>query len=132
MEGLRERDGAGTGTPFRDEPPPPPLSRKGALRAGSSINAPLRDKPPPPPRLSRSGAFIELPALHAPFSRQHGGGGLSRKGVPVPAPATPPFETSQFKGIQWLFIIVCANTWFLSLLVGLGVLQIKLIYTYSR
>ena len=35
-----ERDGsgvgAGTGTPFRDKPPPPRLSRKGALRAGSS------------------------------------------------------------------------------------------------
>ena len=48
MEGLRERDGdgmgMGTGTPFRDKPPPPPrLSRKGGLRAGSSINAPLRD-----------------------------------------------------------------------------------------
>ena len=42
-----ERDGngvgVGTGTPFRDKPPPPRLSRKGALRAGSSINAPLRD-----------------------------------------------------------------------------------------
>ena len=40
-----ERDGngvgVGTGTPFRDKPPR--LSRKGALRAGSSINAPLRD-----------------------------------------------------------------------------------------
>ena len=37
-------EGVGTGTPFRDKPPPPPrLSRKGALRAGSSINAPLRD-----------------------------------------------------------------------------------------
>ena len=34
--------GAGTGTPFRDKPPR--LSRKGALRAGSSVNnAPLRD-----------------------------------------------------------------------------------------
>ena len=45
MEGLWERGGngmgAGTGTPFRDKPPR--LSRKGALRAGSSINAPLRD-----------------------------------------------------------------------------------------
>ena len=45
MEGLWERDGngvgVGTGTPFRDKPPR--LSRKGALRAGSSINAPLRD-----------------------------------------------------------------------------------------
>ena len=49
--------GAGTGTPFRDKPPPPRLSRKGALRAGSSINAPLRD------------------------NRGGGGGGLSRKGV---------------------------------------------------
>ena len=47
MEGLRGRDwsgvGAGTGTPFRDKPPPPQLSRMGALRAGSSISAPLRD-----------------------------------------------------------------------------------------
>ena len=34
-------EGVGTGTPFRDKPPR--LSRKGALRAGSSINAPLRD-----------------------------------------------------------------------------------------
>ena len=45
MEGLWERSGngkgVGTGTPFRDKPPR--LSRKGALRAGSSINAPLRD-----------------------------------------------------------------------------------------
>ena len=46
-------EGVGTGTPFRDKPPR--LSRKGALRAGSSINAPLRDN--------------------------RGGGGLSRKGV---------------------------------------------------
>ena len=60
MEGLWKRGengmGAGTGTPFRDKPPPPRLSRKGALRAGSSINAPLRDN-------------------------RGGGGGLSRKGV---------------------------------------------------
>ena len=45
MEGVRERGGngvgVGTGTPFRDKPPR--LSRKGALRAGSSINVPLRD-----------------------------------------------------------------------------------------
>ena len=45
MEGLWERGGngrgAGTGTPFRDKPPSPRLSRKGALRAGSSINPPL-------------------------------------------------------------------------------------------
>ena len=34
-------EGVGTGTPFRDKPPR--LSRKGALRAGSSINTPLRD-----------------------------------------------------------------------------------------
>ena len=34
--------GTGTGTPFQDKPPPPPrLSRKGVLRAGSSINAPF-------------------------------------------------------------------------------------------
>ena len=46
--------GVGTGTPFRDKPPR--LSRKGALRAGSSINAPIRDN-------------------------RGGGGGLSRKGV---------------------------------------------------
>ena len=43
--GGRERDGNGqgavTGAPFRDKPPS--LSRKGALRAGSSINAPIRD-----------------------------------------------------------------------------------------
>ena len=46
MGGLREQSGdgmgTGTGAPFRDKPPPR-LSRKGALRAGSSINAPLRD-----------------------------------------------------------------------------------------
>ena len=35
--------GTGMGAPFRDKPPPPRLSRKGALRAGSSINAPIRD-----------------------------------------------------------------------------------------
>ena len=43
MEALRERDGngkgMGAGTPFWDKPPR--LSRKGALRAESSINAPL-------------------------------------------------------------------------------------------
>ena len=39
------------------QPPPPGLSRKGGLRAGSSINALLRD------------------------NRGGGGGGLSRKGV---------------------------------------------------
>ena len=36
----RER---GRGHPFEISPPPPRLSRKGALRAGSSINAPIRD-----------------------------------------------------------------------------------------
>ena len=49
-------EGAGKGAPFRDKPPPPRLSRKGGLRAGSSINAPIRDN-------------------------RGGGGGLSRKGV---------------------------------------------------
>ena len=66
----------------------------------SLLNTPFRDKPP---RLSRSGAFIELPALNTPFRDNRGG--LSRKGVPVPTPTpfpsrshsvptTPPFETS--------------------------------------
>ena len=45
---------------------------------------PFETSPPPPPRLSRSGAFIELPALNAPFRDNRGG--LSRKGVPVPTP----------------------------------------------
>ena len=50
--------GVGTGTPFRDKPPPPPrLSRKGALRAGSSINAPLRDNRG---SLSRKGVLSRL------------------------------------------------------------------------
>ena len=60
-----ERDGngvgVGTGTPFQDKPPPPPplprLSRKGALRAGSSINAPLRDNRG---GLSRKGVLSRL------------------------------------------------------------------------
>ena len=56
--------GAGTGTSFRDNPSPR-LSRKGALRAGSSIIAPLRD------------------------NRGGGGGGLSRKGVLSSLPYQP-------------------------------------------
>ena len=51
------------------------------------LNTPFRDKPH---RLSRSGAFIELPALNAPFRDNRGGGGLSRKGVPVPTPTPFP------------------------------------------
>ena len=66
MEGLREWDGdgmgMGTGTPFRDKPPPPRLSRKGGLRAGSSINAPLRDTRG---GLSRKGVLSSL--LYHPF-----------------------------------------------------------------
>ena len=48
--------GTGMGAPFRDKPPPPPprLSRKGALRAGSSINAPIRDN-----RGGGGGAYLE-------------------------------------------------------------------------
>ena len=59
-----ERDGngvgVGSGTPFRDKPPR--LSRKGALRAGSSINAPLRDNRG---GLSRKGVLGRL--LYQPF-----------------------------------------------------------------
>ena len=51
----------------------------------SLLNTPFRDKPP---RLSRSGAFIELPALNPPFRDNRGG--LSRKGVPVPIPIPLP------------------------------------------
>ena len=51
----------------------------------SLLNTPFRDKPP---RLSRSGAFIELPALNPPFRDNRGG--LSRKGVPVPIPIPSP------------------------------------------
>ena len=61
-----ERDGngvgVGTGTPFRDKPPR--LSRKGALRAGSSINAPLRDNRG---GLSRKGVLSSL--LYQPFQK---------------------------------------------------------------
>ena len=59
MEGLRERDGSGEGHILSRYAPR--LSRKGALRAGSSINAPLRD--------NRGGGG------------GGGGGGLSRKCV---------------------------------------------------
>ena len=38
MEGLRERDGSGTGTPFRDKPPPPPVVSKGCVESGEFNN----------------------------------------------------------------------------------------------
>ena len=55
--------GRGRAHPFEtSNPPPPRLSRKGALRAGGSINAPLRDN-----RwgLSRKGVLSSF--LYQPF-----------------------------------------------------------------
>ena len=61
----------------------------------------LSRQAPPPPRLSRSGAFIELPALNAPFRDNRGGGAYLERVCPStlpsrshPVPTTPPFETS--------------------------------------
>ena len=53
-------EGTGTGAPFPDKPPPPRLSRKGALRAGSSINAPIRDNRGEGGGFSRKGVLSSL------------------------------------------------------------------------
>ena len=68
---------------------------------GGSTQHTLSRQAPPPPRLSRSGAFIELPALNAPFGDNRGGGGLISKGCarpyshPIPFPFPQPLHSRQ-------------------------------------
>ena len=67
---------------------------------------PFETSPPPPPPLSRSGAFIELPAFNAPFWDNRGGGGLISKGCarprshPVPIPFPQPLHSRQAGGVS--------------------------------
>ena len=48
---------------------------------------PLETSPPPPPPLSRRGAFIELPAINAPFRDNWGGGAYLERVCPSPLPS---------------------------------------------
>ena len=63
----------------------------------SLLNTPFRDKPPPPP--PPPGCLEGVRLLNSPLSThpfETTGGGLSRKGVPVPRshprPRTPPIR----------------------------------------
>ena len=76
-----ELDGCGEGHTLSKQPGGGGLSGKGALRAGSSINAPLRDNRGGGGGLSGKGALRAGSSINAPLrDNRGGGGGLVSKG----------------------------------------------------